>query len=244
MVFLKNGMFPLLLPGQIHVWTLDLRSAGTRWLKKADVLSHDEARRASAFTRPADRRRFVAARTCLRLLLGFYADADPRTLKFGYGPHGKPRLVGRKGSKRLHFNLSHAGHHALLAFSVGWPVGIDLERRVRKVQAQRLARRFFSPKESTALHALGARERVPEFLRLWVRKEALLKAAGLGVTSLRRCADFKPAGRRRWTGRFRGVSWTIADLKAPYGFVAAIAARAGFLRIRQFRFRPGIVRQP
>jgi 4'-phosphopantetheinyl transferase len=60
-------------------------------------------------------------------------------------------------------------------------VGVDVER-VRDPSASiRIAERFFHELEVAALTALPPRDRGPAFFGCWTAKEALLKAAGLGI---------------------------------------------------------------
>ena len=56
------------------------------------------------------------------------------------------------------------------------------------------------------------------FLRMWTRKEALLKATGVGIgDALASYDSTRPAPE----------PWVVRDLAAPPGFAAAIASPAG-----------------
>ncbi|MFI1282157.1 4'-phosphopantetheinyl transferase superfamily protein [Streptomyces sp. NPDC020858] len=79
--------------------------------------------------------------------------------------------------------------------------------------------RFLHPRESAALLALSAAARPAALARVWVRKEACLKATGAGIGY-------------GLTHPFAGASpvpapvpgWTSSDLWAPLGYCAALAA--------------------
>lgn len=72
-----------------------------------------------------------------------------------------------------HFNLSHSGMFAAAAFDE-CDVGIDIEVP-RKVDLK-LAERFFSASENKLIKTSASPEK--QFLRIWTRKEALIKAYG------------------------------------------------------------------
>ena len=69
---------------------------------------------------------------------------------------------------------------ALLAFTVGRQVGVDLEL-VRKFGGQEIAARFFSPQEVMELSCLPQWVQDEGFFLCWTRKEAYLKARGEGL---------------------------------------------------------------
>ncbi len=90
----------------------------------------------------------------------------------------------------LEFNLSHSGELALLAVTGTTAVGVDVERWDANVEHLALAERFFSPAERTTLRALVDRappharheQTIAGFFAAWSRKEAYLKATGVGIT--------------------------------------------------------------
>ncbi len=168
---------PRLAPATVDVWRADLTAAAERGDGRA-LLSGDERDRAARFARPEDGERWAAARGVLRALLGAYAGADPRELRFETGPHGKPRLAGED---RLRFNLSHSGEVALYAFALDREVGVDVELPRRAVDHVAIARRILGDGEAERLQALDPPAREREFLRAWVRWEAVLKCRGTGI---------------------------------------------------------------
>jgi 4'-phosphopantetheinyl transferase len=143
------------------------------------LLSVDEQHRASTLRHKPDRRRYIVTRGTLRLLLGHSLEADPATLEFSYTPRGKPYFAGRANT--IHFNVSHSAERALYALSLTNPVGADIECLEREVDYRRLARRFFTPREQTALLRIPEGQRRREFLACWTRKEAVAKASGDGL---------------------------------------------------------------
>lgn len=89
--------------------------------------------------------------------------------------HGKPYL--KCGS--TFFNFSHSGEYVAAVFSDA-EVGVDIEMH-REVNLK-IAERYFKTSEYEHLCSISDCEvRQKEFFRLWVRKESLLKAVGVGL---------------------------------------------------------------
>jgi 4'-phosphopantetheinyl transferase len=142
------------------------------------LLSDDEMRRARRFRRTIDQQRYGAARALLRLLLGERLDRDPRAVRIVVGARGKPRLhdVGALG-----FNIAHSEGVALFAFTGTGEVGIDIEH-IRPLDPLLLSRTCFSIAERAELVAIAPQRRLAAFFDGWVRKEAVIKADGRGLS--------------------------------------------------------------
>ena len=166
----------------MHVWraALDVPESQVRSLW--DTLTADERQRAEHYVFEKDRTHFVVARGLLRVLLGRYLRQDPPHLRFTYGPHGKPALATDTGGGALRFNVSHSHGLALYAITRGREVGVDVERIRPEVAQEKIAERFFSPREVTLLRALPAPLQATAFFACWTRKEAYIKATGEGLT--------------------------------------------------------------
>jgi hypothetical protein len=128
----------------------------------------------------------------LHSILCKYVDAPELTRD----ANGKPQLVGGA----VHFNASHSGELALVAVS-DVPVGVDIERQRAIADPVAFARRLQF--ETTDPH---------ELMRLWCRKEAWLKARGIGLAGVTQRMDLR--------------GWFVADLEIAAGYSAAVA-RAG-----------------
>jgi 4'-phosphopantetheinyl transferase len=170
---------PDLPADEVHVWRIPLARPEDELPRLADCLAADERARAARFVFEAHRRRFVVARSGLRAVLGRYLRRPAADVRFRYGTHGKPALAEEAGG--LRFNLSHSADGALLGVTRGPDLGVDLEQVRTMPDLESLARRFFAAGEVADLLAVAAPERGPAFFRCWTRKEAYIKAVGLGL---------------------------------------------------------------
>ncbi|RQO39700.1 4-phosphopantetheinyl transferase [Variovorax sp. KBW07] len=175
-------------------------------LLPAQVLSKEECARAASFRFPADRQRFVAAHIALRQALCEHTGLNQAELNMATGSFGKPSLPA---AARTQFSLSHSQGLALIAIGRRGPLGADVEMLRPVPDAAALAATHFTQREQDALAALPAREREHAFLTCWTRKEACLKAIGVGllvspqsfevgIAPDRRSVELPVAGRILW----------------------------------------------
>jgi 4'-phosphopantetheinyl transferase len=173
---------PQLTEDEVHVWAvplIDVRAAGSAL---EAILSADERSRARQFVRVPPRRTFVASRAALRSILGRYLGIPAANVAMSNDANGKPRLVDAQNVGDLRFNLAHSGELALVAVALGFDVGADVERLRPVDQCQEIAARYFHPAEQSWLQAVEPERRSAAFLRCWTRKEAVVKALGVGIT--------------------------------------------------------------
>ena len=214
---------------EVHVWraALDLPAGPLQELRAA--LSTDEQTKATRFHFEKDRHHYTAARGTLRNLLGRYLEVEPGKLRFSYNPYGKPELLLDSGENYLRFNLAHSHGLALFAFTRVRQIGIDLEWIRPGFATEEIAERFFSPAEVTVLRSLPKEARPRAFFNCWTRKEAFIKARGVGLSlqlarftvtlapgepaALLNAADDPQASRR----------WALRELEVPEGYTAALA---------------------
>jgi len=167
---------------EIHVWRAALDLPIERIQKLEQVLIDDERRRAAQFRFQKDRNHFIVARGILRHILGRYLRKVPQTLSFTYNRYGKPMLVQQAANDDLFFNVTHSHELALYAFTRLGNIGVDLEYINPRVEYDQLAERFFSPNEVRMLRSVPQETRLEAFFQCWTRKEAYVKARGLGLS--------------------------------------------------------------
>jgi 4'-phosphopantetheinyl transferase len=173
----EPSTFPELLPDAIHVWRVPLDPVRIAALDLTQILSPEEQAHAKRFAIDRPRSVFAASRVALRSLLGKYLSLGAKDVQIVSDAGGKPRLtIGE-----LNFNLAHSGDVTLIAVTRGCPIGVDVER-LRPVDcSQEIATRNFHPAEIAVIAAADAGELAECFLRCWTRKEAVLKAVGIGL---------------------------------------------------------------
>jgi 4'-phosphopantetheinyl transferase len=183
----------------------------------------------------------AAAQAALTGFLCGYADCVQAPL-IERGVHGKPFAPALPD---LHFNLSHAGPHLLLAFARGQALGVDLERLDRRLSIEGIAGRFFAAREAQALAVLPAARQRDTFLRLWTHKEAVLKAIGRGLNFGLDRVEFAldqdgEVGALLQVAEEAGTApeWIVRRIDPAPGLLGALAWRGAERRVRTFTWPP------
>jgi 4'-phosphopantetheinyl transferase len=166
---------PVPASGDVHLWYSPLEHMHDRLEAYAALLDPVEQERMHRFRFAVDRERFILGHGLLRTLLGRYLDRDPSLIRVARGPFGKPFLE----RKDLHFNLSDTKDALLIAFTSGIELGADIETMAREVDHRAVSEHYFTAPEIRAIEASEDPKR--RFLELWTRKEAVLKASGVGI---------------------------------------------------------------
>ncbi|QKW19430.1 4'-phosphopantetheinyl transferase superfamily protein [Kitasatospora sp. NA04385] len=146
------------------------------------LLTGFERDRLERFRRPADRDDYLAAHLLVRYCAAAHLGTDPAAIAFGQQcpgcgstVHGRPHLTDRPGT---HLSLSHT-NGVIAAAAAPVPVGVDVEHLGARSNDPATLQHVLTPAEAALVH--GHPDPTAAFLRLWVRKEALIK---LGRTSL------------------------------------------------------------
>ncbi|MBC7944327.1 MAG: 4'-phosphopantetheinyl transferase superfamily protein [Burkholderiales bacterium] len=224
---------------EVHVWRA--------WLdelpQSKDVLSTDELQRAARFHFDKDRRHFIAGRAWLRTLLARYLNTDAARLQFVYAARGKPALVDGSGG-HLRFNLAHSHGLALVAMTKRREIGVDVECISASVAGPEIAERFFSAAEVIALRSLPVEQQQEAFFAGWTRKEAYIKAIGVGLfAALDRftvsLTPGAPAALLEVADDPREAArWTMRELHPGDGYAAAVAVEGRDWRWCCFDWQP------
>ena len=174
---LPEGGQPMMSPRKISVALLQLGD-WQPWLAEASaLLSVDEDARVRRRRFSSDRDTLVLAYALHRLLLGSAMGRDPADVPLHRDGLGCPRLPG----DIAYTSLSHSQGFVALAVTASGPVGVDIEPRERAVAMAAIAGCVCHDSEAAELADLDEAARSAAMLALWVRKEALLKAAGIGL---------------------------------------------------------------
>lgn len=232
---------PALSPGEVHLWRVKVPEEAAMPSSWLGLIGPAERESVARKRTPTDARRSLTSRACLRLLLGAYLELPAGELVLSATAAGKPILAGAAGPKRIEFNVSHSGEWVLLGFSRGQALGVDVEL-ARDLDFDDLVRNFFSVAERIDWAATPPGERSHVFFTTWVRKEAYLKALGVGLQKqldsftvtvgagstprVLWCAD-APEASREW-------HFATVDIEASY--FAALAVDSGVETVRMFTF--------
>ena len=171
----------------------------------------------------------------MRSLLAVLAGVEPRSLVLQAGEHGKLSLVGHE-RLAVSFNLSHSGNLVGLALVHARRIGIDIEAERPLTDGALLARRILGPRERKRFERLPKAARAAALLAAWTRKEAVLKAMGIGISGGLDSIDVLSdailcAGEP-------ATSWVVRTLAMPPGYHGAVAIEGDAPRLRAWQAMP------
>lgn len=216
-------------PSEAHVWQVCVGSSSGLPGGWTRALSAGELARAGRFRSPVDRLRYLDSRWWLRSVIGAYLGVDARLIEFGISARGKPWLAS-PAVGWLHFNISHSQDRLAVAVANSCEVGVDVEMVPDDPREIRDAISVLKPAELEALAGCATeQQRALRFYQLWTRREAVLKASGVGLGKPVR-EDFAAAmagtPRAPSNARFAdpGETVSVAQLELGPGFVGAVAA--------------------
>jgi len=227
------SVYPQRLPDydRVEIWMVEGPRTDAEVAACGALLSPEELQRYKRFKVESARRDFVISRGSLRTLLSGVLDRSPTEIRLGRGKHGKPFVEHPEGD--LEFNVSHSGDVFLYAMTRGRVLGVDVERNKPDRDLDRLAERFFAPGEARRLLEEGRPEDLIEnFYRCWTRKEAYLKAKGLGITMQLDAFEvtFLPEEAPRLLHTEVTLEdpaiWGVHEIEVPDGYTAALVVPA------------------
>lgn len=222
---------------EAHVWRARLDCSPARLRELEGLLHGEELNRACRFRFPVHRNRFVSRRGSLRLLLGRYLQIPATDIELEHTQYGKPFLAKRHGTD-IRFNLSHSQDLALFVVTRGREAGVDLERVRPGFSGDSVPERFFTPRETAALRALPSEQQPGAFFQLWVCKEAVVKARGMGLSLALDSFDVLPGVREpvdaAWTLSDPDDTrlWTMQALCPGAGYAAALVIEGHYSALR------------
>lgn len=191
---------------EVHVWhgAVEQRYGGPTGPLAGDLADLQETERARCLTfgAPAAQRRFAAVHAGVRRVLAAYLATAAPLIRLDRRPccqcgdtgHGPPRVSWPDTD--VMFSLSHAGGHWLLAVARERPVGVDIEI-AQNIDTGLLAAAALSPTERAYLRARPRADRDEFFYQCWTRKEAVLKACGVGLAGVPGSVEVAPMRRPR-----------------------------------------------
>ena len=218
-----------ILSKSVHIWKIEYAAFSGEEEKIQRVLNNNEIARANKFHYPIDRKRYSVTRALLKIILGNVINKDPLDIDFTYNAHGKPLL---KNHTTVYFNVSHSAELGLIAVSDLPCLGVDIEKHRTRIDCVKLAKRFFSENEQISFLKLADSQKTEGFFYGWTRKEALIKALGLGLAMPLKNFDVKlePGSNAELLNiRYKSehsADWTIKNIVLDNDYAAAYAVKA------------------
>ncbi|MDQ8039552.1 MAG: 4'-phosphopantetheinyl transferase superfamily protein [Rickettsiella sp.] len=167
---------------EIHVWKECLSTGFKKNKGRLTILSEEENKRLRLFKFEKDCFRYTMTHGMKRLVLARYLNELPEKLSFTLSEQGKPAISEQQNRLNIQFNISHSHQLILMALTLEDPIGIDLEYHADSIDVENLSEIIFSPSEKCFFSRLATQqERKKAFFRCWTRKEAYLKAEGIGL---------------------------------------------------------------
>ncbi len=224
--------FPLrdctLQKNRIDVWQIPL---DREFVNAERILAPEELARGRRFHFERHQRRFMTARSMLRIILARYLNTEPEAIQFSYNTHGKPSVLSNVA---LEFNLSHSQDTALLAVGQHYELGVDIEFFSARSYLG-IGRQIFSEAEIVQLHEISSAMQPLLFFHLWSQKEALIKACGIGLSYPTKQFDLlglPPAEHEIFDPKFK-KPWRIVSFM-PH--IASCAALCHHPDVHEIRF--------
>lgn len=141
------------------------------------IIDPRERGRAERQRQPRHRTDLVLAYALHRLVLAHALGVPAAQVPLARDARGRPMLEGRLEQT----SLSHAEGVVAVAVSMSGDVGVDIEPVSRAQVMPEIAGRICHAAESARIAQVPDADRAAALLDLWVRKEAFLKAAGVGL---------------------------------------------------------------
>lgn len=142
------------------------------------LLSNDELQKADRFFKQVHKDRYILARAFTRIFLSEISGMSATSLVFSKSQFGKPILE----NDSIPFSISHSENFLLLSAAERGNIGCDIEssRNIDLSDVPEIATKIASIKEMNRMIGCEGEIRKRYAANLWVKKEAWLKALGLG----------------------------------------------------------------
>ncbi len=213
----------------IHLWTIPLDDTSRTLEEYQSILSTSEREQGNRFTYPELKKRYILAHARMREILAKYINLEPKNIVFRINQYNKPFLVDRPGQPEINFNLSHSHNLALLGIASRRSIGVDVEWVKPLNDYMKIARRYFSPIEHTAIVQQKSDRSLLAFYQLWAGKESIIKARGHGMqlplNQFNLDGLINPSGKAERTVKVcaNGISWFVYPINLMHGYLGAVA---------------------
>lgn len=204
-------------------WAVEPSAAVLAESANTTELDPEQRDRHQRLRQPQDRDDFLAARLLAQRLVAEATGRPSNEIAFTQrcdhcqGPHGRPLI---DSPDQPHISWSHAKGWVAAVVSAQ-PCGIDIEPVTDRPP---LFDVLTAGEQEEVRSAPEGRQQAIAFLRLWVRKEALLKAVGTGLTDQTAPAQLDVRDDHL---TYAGRRWQLTNLPTTHAVVAAAAVHSG-----------------
>jgi 4'-phosphopantetheinyl transferase len=247
---LATEAIQMLSPDRVYIWRVSLDPSAPSAAHLASwraMLSAEELSKSQKFRSEKLRHDYIASHAALRTVLGRCLDISPASVQYANGPVSenkgelakattiKPALLLAKDSgnqpENLRFNLSHTRGAALIGVALGRELGVDIEWHRPLDDLQDMAKHVMSKPELEQWLSMPSVEQISGFYRVWTRKEAYLKAIGLGLYRNLHAVTVGASASLQESRSDEAFlvqddcaagSWTVRDIPASIGSSASV----------------------
>ena len=173
-------------PEMQKIWIVNVSEHTDNFTKEMLLKKLPESynKRANRYLTKEDSMSYIVGRLLLKKALIQHRFSTSLLEEIRYSEHGKPSFINHN------FSISHSHWYVSLIFSTAFSVGIDIEKK--KEIDLKLFNYLFTDFEWK--YIINAENSLERFYWLWVRKEALLKAAGCTLKDLKQIEVFEHYG--------------------------------------------------
>jgi len=179
-------------------------------------LSENEIKTLAGIKLEKRRLEWQAGRLAAKKLLQNHTGLPLKQMEVSYDESHRPLCAGHL------ISITHSGGLAAAAYAGGQPVGADLE--IIKPHSQAWINDYFFDDEVPS----GLND---EALKAWTRKEAALKALGIGLSVSAKCVNVakeKPVFLGKALGRYESLGFPVLEIrtaKAGNWYFSAVSAQ-------------------
>lgn len=191
------------------------------------LLCEQERNRVNEFYFETSKLRFIVSRGMLRILLSYYTNISSSNIDFCTNKYGKLFL---KNYPELQFNMSYSNKIICYAFTLFHPLGVDVEWKNPDFDISTVIEFVLTPTEQKFFMGANLEEKSSIFYEIWSKKEALVKAIGVGLSYPIHTIDvihvnsMEPIYLKTFEEENRGKQeWYVYPINELSGYSCAIA---------------------
>jgi 4'-phosphopantetheinyl transferase len=146
----------------------------------SEYLSDRERARAERFTHNSDHNCYVAVHALLRIELSKLMGIKAKSVRIAESENGKPFIP----DSDLTFSLSRTKNMFAFVIARDQFLGVDIEQIKPEIDFKNISLNYFSVEEHQSILSFkNVADQKRTFFEIWTRKEALLKALGIGINN-------------------------------------------------------------